>query len=138
MLYFCTHSLFYLINLQCLQVQAYDADEGVNAEITYTLSDKEYNNNNDLPISIDPRSGWVYTSGQLDREVQAKYQLMVRLCRTNEEEQRMPASQYQPSLRLGKHVRELIGRQAGEVSADGEKVSTGRHEVIDLLERRQL
>ncbi|XP_026739662.1 protocadherin-like wing polarity protein stan [Trichoplusia ni] len=65
------------VGYSIVRVQAYDADEGVNAEITYTLSDKEYNNNNDLPISIDPRSGWVYTSGQLDREVQAKYQLMV-------------------------------------------------------------
>ncbi|KAG6465826.1 hypothetical protein O3G_MSEX015419, partial [Manduca sexta] len=58
-------------------VQAYDADEGVNAELTYTLSDKEYSGISELPISIDPRSGWVYTSGQLDREAQAKYQLLV-------------------------------------------------------------
>lgn len=59
------------------QVQAYDADEGVNAELTYTLTDKDYSNN-ELPITIDPRSGWVYTSGPLDREVQSKYQLQVR------------------------------------------------------------
>nr|XP_049702759.1 protocadherin-like wing polarity protein stan isoform X2 [Helicoverpa armigera] len=65
------------VGYSIVRVQAYDADEGMNAEITYTLTDKEYNNNNDLPISIDPRSGWVYTSSQLDREVQAKYQLMV-------------------------------------------------------------
>ncbi|XP_050557052.1 protocadherin-like wing polarity protein stan isoform X2 [Spodoptera frugiperda] len=65
------------VGYSIVRVQAYDADEGMNAEITYTLMDKEYNNNNDLPISIDPRSGWVYTSSQLDREVQAKYQLMV-------------------------------------------------------------
>ncbi|KAJ8731807.1 hypothetical protein PYW08_014537 [Mythimna loreyi] len=65
------------VGYSIVRVQAYDADEGMNAEITYTLADKEYNNNNDLPISIDPRSGWVYTSSQLDREVQAKYQLMV-------------------------------------------------------------
>lgn len=58
-------------------MQAYDADEGVNAELTYTLTDKEYSGNNELAITIDPRSGWVYTSGQLDREVQAKYQLLV-------------------------------------------------------------
>uniref|UniRef100_A0A2A4J5X8 Protocadherin-like wing polarity protein stan n=1 Tax=Heliothis virescens TaxID=7102 RepID=A0A2A4J5X8_HELVI len=65
------------VGYSIVRVQAYDADEGMNAEITYTLTDKEYNNNNDLPISIDSRSGWVYTSSQLDREVQAKYQLMV-------------------------------------------------------------
>lgn len=59
-------------------MQAYDADEGVNAELTYTLADKDYNGNNDLPITIDPRSGWVYTSTQLDREIQSKYQLEVR------------------------------------------------------------
>lgn len=61
------------------QVQAYDSDEGVNAELTYTLMDKEYGGNNELPITIDHRSGWVYTSGQLDREVQAKYQLLVSI-----------------------------------------------------------
>ncbi|KAJ0179731.1 hypothetical protein K1T71_004322 [Dendrolimus kikuchii] len=65
------------VGYSIVRVQAYDADEGVNAEITYTLMDKEYNGNNDLPITIDPRSGWVYTSGQLDREIQAKYQLQV-------------------------------------------------------------
>ncbi|KAF9822527.1 hypothetical protein SFRURICE_010278 [Spodoptera frugiperda] len=59
------------VGYSIVRVQAYDADEGMNAEITYTLMDKEYNNNNDLPISIDPRSGWVYTSSQLDREVTA-------------------------------------------------------------------
>ncbi|CAH2075509.1 unnamed protein product, partial [Iphiclides podalirius] len=65
------------VGYSIVRVQAYDADEGVNAELTYTLADKEYNGNNDLPITIDPRSGWVYISGQLDREVQAKYQLQV-------------------------------------------------------------
>ncbi|RVE52505.1 hypothetical protein evm_002899 [Chilo suppressalis] len=65
------------VGYSIVRVQAYDADEGVNAELTYSLIDKEYNGNNDLPITIDARSGWVYTSGQLDREVQAKYQLQV-------------------------------------------------------------
>ncbi|KAL0891925.1 hypothetical protein ABMA27_015170 [Loxostege sticticalis] len=64
------------VGYSIVRVQAYDADEGVNAELTYTLTDKEYSNN-ELPIAIDPRSGWVYTSGQLDRETQAKYQLQV-------------------------------------------------------------
>ncbi|XP_013177867.1 PREDICTED: protocadherin-like wing polarity protein stan isoform X1 [Papilio xuthus] len=65
------------VGYSIVRVQAYDADEGVNAELTYTLADKEYIGNNDLPITIDPRSGWVYTSAQLDREVQPKYQLQV-------------------------------------------------------------
>ncbi|XP_059052501.1 protocadherin-like wing polarity protein stan [Achroia grisella] len=65
------------VGFSIVRVQAYDADEGVNAELTYTLSDKEYGGNSDMPITIDPRSGWVYTSGPLDREVQAKYQLQV-------------------------------------------------------------
>ncbi|XP_026490100.2 protocadherin-like wing polarity protein stan isoform X1 [Vanessa tameamea] len=65
------------VGYSIVRVQAYDADEGVNAELTYTLADKEYNGNNDLPITIDPRSGWVYTSTQLDREIQSKYQLQV-------------------------------------------------------------
>ncbi|CAH2107056.1 unnamed protein product [Euphydryas editha] len=65
------------VGYSIVRVQAYDADEGVNAEITYTLADKDYNGNNDLPITIDPRSGWVYTSTHLDREIQSKYQLQV-------------------------------------------------------------
>ncbi|XP_013196318.2 protocadherin-like wing polarity protein stan [Amyelois transitella] len=65
------------IGYSIVRVQAYDADEGVNAELTYTLTDKEYGGNSDLPITIDPRSGWVYTSTPLDREVQSKYQLQV-------------------------------------------------------------
>ncbi|CAF4901464.1 unnamed protein product [Pieris macdunnoughi] len=65
------------VGYSIVRVQAYDADEGVNAELTYTLSDKEYNGNAGLPITIDPRSGWVYTSSSLDREVQSKYQLQV-------------------------------------------------------------
>ncbi|XP_045493580.1 protocadherin-like wing polarity protein stan [Colias croceus] len=65
------------VGYSIVRVQAYDADEGVNAELTYNLSDKEYNGNTELPITIDPRSGWVYTSGTLDREVQSKYQLQV-------------------------------------------------------------
>ncbi|XP_026328508.1 protocadherin-like wing polarity protein stan isoform X2 [Hyposmocoma kahamanoa] len=64
------------VGYSIVRVQAYDADEGVNAELTYTLTDKDYSNN-ELPITIDPRSGWVYTSGPLDREVQSKYQLQV-------------------------------------------------------------
>lgn len=71
----CQKSCTKLIKL--FQVQAYDADEGINAEITYTITDTEYGNSRELPISIDPKSGWVYTSGQLDREQQEKYQLQV-------------------------------------------------------------
>ncbi|XP_063379045.1 protocadherin-like wing polarity protein stan [Cydia fagiglandana] len=59
-----------------VRVQAYDADEGVNSELTYTLIDKEFGRA-EIPITIDPRSGWVYTNGLLDREVQSKYQLQV-------------------------------------------------------------
>ncbi|KAL4710435.1 hypothetical protein ACJJTC_008837 [Scirpophaga incertulas] len=65
------------VGYSIVRVQAYDADEGVNAELTYTLTDKEQGGNSELPIAIDARSGWVYTSGQLDRELQSKYQLQV-------------------------------------------------------------
>ncbi|XP_072940790.1 protocadherin-like wing polarity protein stan [Epargyreus clarus] len=65
------------VGYSIVRVQAYDADEGINAELTYSLSDKDYGGNNDMPIAIDPRSGWVYTSAPLDREVQSKYQLQV-------------------------------------------------------------
>ncbi|KAJ2938245.1 hypothetical protein O0L34_g17587 [Tuta absoluta] len=65
------------VGFSIVRVQAYDADEGVNAELTYTLSDKDYSGNHEIPITVDSRSGWVYTSGPLDRETQAKYQLQV-------------------------------------------------------------
>ncbi|XP_041976162.1 protocadherin-like wing polarity protein stan isoform X2 [Aricia agestis] len=64
------------VGYSIVRVQAYDADEGANAELTYTLADKEYNGN-ELPIAIDARSGWVYTVAALDREMQSKYQLQV-------------------------------------------------------------
>ncbi|GBP48920.1 Protocadherin-like wing polarity protein stan [Eumeta japonica] len=65
------------VGYSIVRVQAYDADEGANAEITYSLSERDYSGSTDIPIGIDARSGWVYTSGQLDREARAKYQLQV-------------------------------------------------------------
>lgn len=64
------------VGYSIVRVQAYDADEGPNAELNYALIDKEYNGN-DIPITIDTKTGWVYTSAQLDREIQSKYQLQV-------------------------------------------------------------
>lgn len=58
-------------------MQAYDADEGVNAELTYSLSDTEHGGNSALPLAVDARSGWLYTAAPLDRELQSKYLLQV-------------------------------------------------------------
>ncbi|KAL5289018.1 CELSR2 family protein [Megaselia abdita] len=56
-----------------IRVQAYDADEGANAEITYSIAGREDN----FPFSIDPRTGWVQTIRQLDREEQSRYTFQV-------------------------------------------------------------
>ncbi|KAJ8914679.1 hypothetical protein NQ315_017377 [Exocentrus adspersus] len=58
-----------------VRVQAYDADEGPNAEIKYTLSSRDATgaSTDDLPLAIDSHSGWIYTTRDLDREEQSKY-----------------------------------------------------------------
>ncbi|KAG7299928.1 hypothetical protein JYU34_016953 [Plutella xylostella] len=63
------------VGYSIVRVQAYDADEGVNADITYTLQDKEHDDA--VPVTIDPRSGWVHTRAPLDRERTNKYLLQV-------------------------------------------------------------
>lgn len=74
-----------------VRVQAYDADEGDNAEITYSIIDatsstglsfedgqsEEVVSTTDFPLSVDSRTGWVHTTTTLDREKQSKYQFQV-------------------------------------------------------------
>ena len=50
-----------------------DADLGVNARITYTIS----GGNNDAKFTIDSNSGRIATTGALDRETKDKYELTV-------------------------------------------------------------
>ena len=51
-------------------VHATDADEGINAEITYSLP-------NDIPFSIDAKSGEIRTKSNLDYEKQQEYKFVV-------------------------------------------------------------
>lgn len=62
-----------------VRVQAYDADEGPNAEIKYTLSPRDATGGSteDLPLAVDSHSGWIYTTKDLDREDQPKYMFQV-------------------------------------------------------------
>lgn len=51
-------------------VRATDADEGINAEITYSIPD-------DLPLIIDDKSGVIKTREELDYETQKEYKFVV-------------------------------------------------------------
>lgn len=51
-------------------VHARDADEGINAEITYTIPA-------DIPFKINPDSGEIRTTTQLDYETQKEYKFVV-------------------------------------------------------------
>nr|XP_022918571.1 protocadherin-like wing polarity protein stan isoform X2 [Onthophagus taurus] len=62
-----------------VRVQAYDADEGPNAEIKYTVGarDSTGGSTDDIPLAVDSQSGWIYTTKELDREEQSKYMFHV-------------------------------------------------------------
>ena len=55
-------------------MQAYDADDGVNAALTYKLGESEVD---DLPFTVDSETGWVTTSRVLDREEGHHYEFQV-------------------------------------------------------------
>lgn len=61
------------------QVQAYDADEGSNSALKYSMSSRDEAGTpiSELPITIDPTSGWIQTTKNLDREGTNKYQFQV-------------------------------------------------------------
>lgn len=63
------------IGYNIIRVQAYDSDEGANAEITYSISGYERDNN--FPLTIDARTGWIQTIKQLDREEQGRFAFQV-------------------------------------------------------------
>lgn len=61
------------VGYNIVRVQAYDADEGANAEITYSILDRK----DSMPLAVDPRTGWIHTVKQLDREETSRYTFQV-------------------------------------------------------------
>ncbi|KAK9696737.1 Laminin G domain [Popillia japonica] len=62
-----------------VKVQAYDADEGENANIKYMIAPRVYGGGSteDIPLTIDSHTGWIYTTKELDREERAQYMFQV-------------------------------------------------------------
>ncbi|XP_012288367.1 protocadherin-like wing polarity protein stan [Orussus abietinus] len=62
-----------------LKVQAYDADEGANARIEYSIGARDLSgaSTEHFPVSVNAETGWIYTTEQLDRERCSKYQFTV-------------------------------------------------------------
>ncbi|KAG8198293.1 hypothetical protein JTE90_021547 [Oedothorax gibbosus] len=56
-----------------LRVQAYDADDGPNAEIIYSILPTEQ----PIPFAVDRMSGWILTTHELDREISSFYDFEV-------------------------------------------------------------
>lgn len=67
------------IGYSIVRVQAYDADEGPNADIKYSISARDSigGSSDQLPVTVDSRTGWIYTTKELDRETQSKYMFHV-------------------------------------------------------------
>lgn len=63
------------IGFSIVRVQAYDADDGSNAQLVYQIN--EQNSDADLPFGVDPDTGWVVTVRELDREENHHYQFEV-------------------------------------------------------------
>lgn len=61
------------VGYNIVRVQAYDADEGTNAEITYSISDRK----DSLPLAVDARTGWIHTVKSLDREDMSRFTFQV-------------------------------------------------------------
>ena len=60
-----------------IQVLAFDRDSGENSRLVYTLMGSS--DNQSLPLSIDQQSGWIETSGKIDRENNPEYSLTVKV-----------------------------------------------------------
>lgn len=61
------------VGYNIVRVQAYDADEGSNAEINYSILDRK----DSLPLAVDSRTGWIHTVKSLDREDTSRYTFQV-------------------------------------------------------------
>lgn len=60
-----------------VRVQAYDADDGENAQVTYRLLPGAESADH-LPFGIDPDTGWIVTVRDLDREEKHHHEFEVR------------------------------------------------------------
>lgn len=58
------------VGYSILRIQAYDADEGANAQIKYTIGARDFTgaSTENFPITVNAETGWLYTTKQLDRE----------------------------------------------------------------------
>ena len=67
------------VGYNIVRVQAYDADEGLNAQIRYVIGARDFSgaSTENFPIAVNPETGWIYTIKQLDRELCSKYQFTV-------------------------------------------------------------
>ncbi|KAK7789529.1 hypothetical protein R5R35_000833 [Gryllus longicercus] len=67
------------VGYSIVRVQAYDADEGENAAIKYSIGprDEGGGSTSDFPLGVEELSGWIYTTRELDREEQSRYQFQV-------------------------------------------------------------
>lgn len=70
------------VGTSVLRVQAYDSDDGENAQLSYHIQSvggrpvlDETDSN--LPIAIDSQTGWMITTRELDREESALYEFTV-------------------------------------------------------------
>ena len=61
------------VGYSIVRIQAYDGDDGENALISYRLVDRT----EPFPFTIEPDSGWLTTTGRVDRESQSSYQFGV-------------------------------------------------------------
>ncbi|XP_037826241.1 protocadherin-like wing polarity protein stan isoform X1 [Lucilia sericata] len=61
------------VGYNIIRVQAYDSDEGANAEIQYSILERDDN----FPLAVDSRTGWIQTIKQLDREEQSRFAFQV-------------------------------------------------------------
>lgn len=68
------------VGYSVLKVQAYDADEGDNAQIKYSLGPRDLSGasiTDSFPVAVNCETGWIFTVKQLDREQCSKYQFTV-------------------------------------------------------------
>lgn len=63
------------INTSIRQIQAFDPDSGMNARMTFKIVDKPAY----LPLTIDPKTGWIRTTAILDRENATSYRFIVEV-----------------------------------------------------------
>ncbi|XP_049833037.1 protocadherin-like wing polarity protein stan isoform X1 [Schistocerca gregaria] len=67
------------VGFSIVRVQAFDTDEGENAAIQYSIAPRDEAGRpaSDLPLTVDEKSGWIYTIKELDREETPRYQFQV-------------------------------------------------------------